>query len=240
MIRLTYLFPAALLTICTCAQADIFTMNSSAGVWSSVAPPASASGVGTSQIRWGTPVGTQQSGYDYDAAAPPPVSLSTETTFLIGTFVHHNQPITGDTITGATLDITLNLMFGATSIVKTFEYDFQHVETPNTTPCEFSLADGATNSVPCDDRVSVLNSIPDQTFTVAGVTYTLDLLGFSQNGGSTISDEFFTTEGLDNVAGLYGKITSDFTATPEPSSFILLLSLTGGALLTAKSRFRKV
>ena len=217
-------------------------MNSSAGDWTSVAPPATASGVGTSQIRWGTPVnGNLQSGYDYDAVAPPPAAEATETQFLIGTFVHHNNPITGNSITGATLDISLNLTFGATNVIEDFVYNFQHVETPNSTPCQFSIADGAHNIVPCDDRVSILNSIPNQTFTVGGKTYTLDLIGFSQNGGTTVSNQFFTEEGVDNTAGLYGKITTDFTSpVPEPTSVVLLFTvLAAGGLKAAKSRFRR-
>jgi len=231
----------ALLSICGAANADPFTMNSSLGVWASIVPPGSATGVGTSQIRWGTPAGgSGQSGYDYDAAAPPPVALNTEVLFLVGTFVHHNQPVTGDSITGATLDITLDMTFGSTSVIETFAYNFQHVETPNSIPCQFGPADGATNTVPCDDRVSILNSIPDQTFTVGGTTYTLDLIGFSQDGGATVSNKFFTTEEQNNYAGLYAEVTSNFTPTvPEPSSVVLLITVIGAGLACTRKRWRR-
>jgi PEP-CTERM motif len=211
-------------------------MNSSAGVWSSVSPAANATGVGTNQIRWGDPAGgSGQSGYDYNGAAPPSQVLNTETQFLVGTFVHHNQPITGNTITGATLDITMNMTFGATNIVKTFTYDFEHTETPNSTPCQFP---DAPNLVPCDDRVRILNNIPGTTFTVGGTEYTLSLLGFSLDGGTTVSDIFYTEELQDNTAQLFGKVTSDFVRSevPEPSSIFLLATCAAGFCLR---RFRR-
>jgi hypothetical protein len=232
--RIRLLIPLLTLACCLPALADTFTLSSSAGIWSSVSPVGNATGVGTNQIRWGVPVGTAQSGYDYNGSTPPPQNFATETQFLVGTFVHHNQPITGNTITGASLDITLNMTFGVTPVTETFTYDFQHVETPNAAPCQFP---DAPNLVPCDDRVSILNSIPNQTFTVGGKTYTLNLLGFSLDNGNTVSNIFYTEEGLDNTAKLYGKVTTNLTGTvPEPSSIFLLATCAAGLCL---KRFRR-
>jgi hypothetical protein len=232
--RIKLLIPLLAVAGCLPALADTFTLSSSAGIWSSVTPAATATGVGTNQIRWGVPVGTLQSGYDYNGSAPPAQNFTTETQFLVGTFVHHNQPITGDTITGASLDITMNMTFGATNVIKTFTYNFEHVETPNGTPCQFP---SAPNLVPCDDRVSILNSIPSNTFTIGGTAYTLNLLGFSTDNGNTVSNLFYTEEGVDNTAKLFGKVTSNLTGTvPEPSSIFLLATCAAGLCL---KRFRR-
>ena len=57
--------------------------------------------------------------------------------------------------------------------------------------------------------VSILNSIPSNTFTIGGTAYTLNLLGFSIDNGNTVSNLFYTEEGVDNTAKLFGKVTSD-------------------------------
>jgi hypothetical protein len=233
--KIRLLIPLLALAGCIPASADIFTLSSSLGVWSSATPPAAVTGIGTSQIRWGIPAGgTGQSGYDYNGFTPPAQNFATETQFLVGTFVHHNQPITGDTITAASLGITLNMTFGATNVIRTFAYDFEHVETPNATPCQFPTA---PNLVPCDDRVRILNNIPSNTFTIGGTEYTLNLLGFSLDNGATISDIFYTREQFDNTAKLYGKVTSNLTGTvPEPSSILLLATCAAGLCF---KRFRR-
>jgi len=219
-------------TICLClaaafvpAFADTFGLNSSAGVWSSATPAYAVTGVGTNQIRWGDPpAGGSKSGYDYNGATPPTVSLLTETQFLVGTFVHHNQPVYGYWLTAATLSITMDMTFDGSNIVKTFAYQFDHVETSNGLPCQFPAA---PNDPPCGDRVRILNSIPASTFSIGSTTYTLDLLGFSQNGGTTVSNIFYTQEEASNTAQLFGKVTSNFTPVPEPASIVLLLLYAG-------------
>src|ERR1700730_221628 len=95
--RIRLLIPLLTLAGCLPALADVFTLSSSLGVWSSATPSAGVTGVGTKQIRWGTPAGgSGQSGYDYNGSTPPPQNFATETQFLVGTFIHHNQPITGN------------------------------------------------------------------------------------------------------------------------------------------------
>jgi hypothetical protein len=82
-----------------------------------------------------------------------------------------------------------------------------------------------------------LNSIPSNTFTIGGTAYTLNLLGFSTDNGNTVSNLFYTEEGVDNTAKLFGKVTSNLTGTvPEPSSIFLLATCAAGLCL---KRFRR-
>jgi hypothetical protein len=208
----------------TMAVADI-TVNSTTGVWSSTTPVAGISGVGTSSIRWGSPAGPNgQSGYDFAGGQPPPDVVAIGSTFLLGTFTHLNRPITHTNLTGATLHLTLAMDIGSTA----FDYLFSHEETPNSAPCAY----GATNG-PCNDLVSILDMIPNQTFDYLGTLYTLQLLGFSQNGGTTITSSFSTAEDRNNSAGLYGRVTS--SVVPEPASILGL----GTVLFPLGSRLRR-
>jgi hypothetical protein len=118
--KIRLLIPLLALAGCIPASADIFTLSSSLGVWSSATPPAAVTGIGTSQIRWGIPAGgTGQSGRltitDPRLRRNPRNGDSP----LVGTFVHHNQPIT-DTITAASRQSEYD---GATNVIRTFAYD---------------------------------------------------------------------------------------------------------------------
>ena len=64
--------------------------------------------------------------------------------------------------------------------------------------------------------------LPDQIvvlpFTEAGQQWELEILGFSTDGGNTITTQFMTQENAANSAQLYASLT----AVPEPSSFAFL------------------
>ncbi|MEO8592844.1 MAG: THxN family PEP-CTERM protein [Candidatus Solibacter sp.] len=247
------------IALCCLASAATLSLNSSTGTWISVIPAATPglTGETTSHVQWGTPGSLAdnplglKSGYQFNGAAPPPVlGINLDTNFLLGTFIHENNAIVpGTSISQVTLRILLELGIpdGPTNVGPlAFDYIFQHDETNNgASPCAY-VAPENTNPTPnitpvgfagpsCDDRVFIANSIPATNFLIGSTLYTLNLVGFSQNGGVTIRDKFYTTEDIDNSAQLFAKITAAEQTAPEPASFMLI----GGGMLALGLGLRK-
>jgi hypothetical protein len=180
---------------------------------------------GLSTARWGVSTGYGESGYNFNSATTPFNAPTDGSPFALGTFTHLNQPVTGDSITGIDLLVSLNL--GGTSTSGTFH--FNHDETSNL----FSPATDPRN----DDIVTLTNPLLNLNFMYLGNPYYFNLIGFSQNGGATISTQFYTVETQNNSATLYGEITSRPISTPEPVSLFLLgLGLFGVAGIGKKLR----
>ena len=57
-------------------------------------------------------------------------------------------------------------------------------------------------------------------FTIGGVAYTLDLLGFGPDAGHILNN-FITQEGQENPTKLWARI--DTASVPEPNAFLLML-----------------
>ena len=170
--------------------------------------------------RWGTSTGSGQSGYDFVSVATPFNANSNGTVFALGDFTHQNYPITGTSL--SSIQLLFNLGIDAISpLIGTFY--FSHNETPN----DSCSGPGGTG---CPDRVTLVDPVLNSYFSYLGHDYYFSLLGFSQDGGNTISTLFITTEGLRNTATLYGVITEVPVTTPEPLTLILLgLGLVGVA-----------
>ncbi|MCB1136062.1 MAG: choice-of-anchor K domain-containing protein [Chlamydiia bacterium] len=118
------------------AQAVTYIADDVSGIWTSADPASAASGLGTNEIRWGTPATSHgQSGYRFDNATPPPVVGNVGDTFVLGTFTHMNWPITGTAITSAELSVSFDLTIdGVIFNDRVFSYMFEHEETPNSLP----------------------------------------------------------------------------------------------------------
>lgn len=209
----------ASLSNATIAQAQLFVGDSSGTFGTPTPSSAVFTGVGTNTFTWG------------QGSPPPPSSLNFEGSsfsteldqlFAVGDLTYFNGTITGGT--GAD-SVPLNILLSTTTpsdINETFIFGFDLISTPNTgTPEENA------------DIVSPINIIPSQSFDVNGVDYTLELLGFSQDGGITIEDDFRVLEGATTTAILFGEITvapvlpPTPTSTPEPSAMIGLLAVSG-------------
>ncbi|WP_431284495.1 THxN family PEP-CTERM protein [Humitalea sp. 24SJ18S-53] len=207
------------------ASAANITINSTAPTWggtvggTNVNTTTSGGGNATVyQIRWGTSTGQGQSGLGFDPANPPLAVIPTETTFLLGTLTHYNNPIGGGSAASSTVLSLLTNVAGATPVNQTFQYRFNINETTNAPPCQFPQGPD------CADQITFTNLDTTSTFEVGGVYYTIALVGFSTNGGNTIVNDFISEEGGSRSAGLYARIT---TNVPEPAT----LALFGTALV---------
>lgn len=182
---------------------------------------------GTDSVRWGGTPGDLASGSGYDfmpAANLVPVTLNVP--FALGTFSHLNQPISsGSSIT----DIEYAFQFSTNGIPAnlTDTFEFRHNETPN-----------STGTSPADDDIVAISSVNlDQLITVNLNTFFFNLLGFSADGGVTISNVFSSPEGGNNSAVLYGIVTEErLNAVPEPGTLGLLLTGVLGLAVFRKKR----
>jgi len=201
------------------AQAASITVDTVSGSWSNtvgglgvvenVAGPG-----GYNDVRWGVDGPVGQSGLGFLGAAPASFPVFIGTDFLVGNLQHYNRPINA-AASSTDLSIAMQLTIDAILVnAGAFNFRFAIDETPNTAPCAYPSA------TPCADRISFTNLAVTDSFNIGGILYTVILTGFSTDGGVTISPDFISDEGADNVIGLYGRIvaTSDI---PEPSTLAL-------------------
>lgn len=210
---------AALTGMMTCsASAAVVDITDIAGTWTN-ATGTSVSNLNTSSIRWGTSTGSGKSGYDFNAAATPIVDVAENVLFTLGEFVHVNQPITGGSITSATLKVVTKIVVAAVEQTLTSTFVFNHWETTNSAkPC----ADGGTNGVGvnkngCADRVTaVLNLGSTDSFFVGEDEYVFTIEQFKV--GTDTFSEFWTKEEANNKAVLQGRFLLKECAVEPPTS----------------------
>jgi hypothetical protein len=110
-------------------------------------------------------------------------------------------------------------------VADTFDFNFSITNTPNHNPPQ---------PVEDADIVTVTSGYSPTTFAFGGNTYTLNLLGFSSDGGATIRSDFSSQEGASATAGVYARITQHL-GPPNPSVPLLGIGLAGLVI----RRFRK-
>jgi PEP-CTERM motif len=162
------------------------------------------------QVRWGKPATAGgQSGLGFTGNAPPEFNFGLGDVFEIGELVHFNQPI-WNAATSTRLTITLD--FGVPDLTRTFDFDFGINETPNVN------GDSRDN-----DIISFSNDLSEQAFSLEGIDYTLELLGFGLTSESLV-ENFSSPEGGNNAILLFGQITATQgpAPVPEPGTFVLL------------------
>lgn len=233
----------AAMTVTSVSTAAEVKMDNFTGTWSNEQGSPSfysttGNGGNNPQARWGEEIDDGQSGYDLDMAPTtvPAVSVPivqnvppNTSPFFIGNFTHVNQPIFPNSITGIDLRIGFGLTIdNAYQGIKFFDFRFSHDETTNDAdPCKYADGD-PVNANGCADRVLVSFLNTSDVFTVGGVDYIFNLLGFSTDGGNTISNSYLTKERANNTARLYATIATKSSVVPEPGTLALLgLGLAG-------------
>jgi hypothetical protein len=210
-------------------QAGAISLNLSSGSWNQ---PVGGSGIvyqtvaSETQVRWGTPAyggGTSlKSGVGFTGVGPSTFGLGE--IFQVGQLRHFNNAISGGTAASA-VNLSLSLNFDNPVATQSFNLNLQIDETPNGGTCAyFSIT-------PCADKISISETSLSNQFSVAGIDYTLQLLGFSLTPGGVPINEFISQEGGTNQALLFAKITA---AEPEPVPEPATLAGTALWLLAAR------
>lgn len=198
----------------------IFTTNlyaipvagGSAGIFVNPTGPSTmqVTGVGTDYFTWG----------DGSLYNSPPSSLGyagnafaveTDNVFSFGTLSYFNGTVYPGT-EAYSVDLNVNLSLTVPSgVSQDFLYDLALVNTPNTSDPNASA-----------DIVNFTGTQPDTFFTVDGVNYTLEFLGFGEitGAGFTTVDNFHVLEGQTATAQMLGRIT--VSTVPEPTSLALV------------------
>ncbi len=209
----------------TQAQAITFSGNSS-GTWGiptsgGINTTPVFSGVGTNSFTWGEALpddpkfGTPANKLTFTGNS---FSTNTDSAFDVGNLTYFNGSVPeGTNVDSVPLNLNLSLT-NPQNLSQAFKFDFNLQNTPN---------DPANTPEQNADAVIVQNRFGDHHFTLDGNQYTLELTGFSQDGGKTPVSEFRVLEGQTTTAGLYARITRVPTEKIPESGTIVGLSTLG-------------
>lgn len=209
------------------AAASPIEITDVAGKWIDAKPGVQAiSGLDTETIKWGNLNSGRQSGYSFEGDATSVNSVEEGEQFSLGRFLHFNYPISGASLTAASLKVTTNLMVNGASHMLESIFQFEHWETgngpaPGKTCANGESRDSVINYYGCADRVTfVLNRSTTSSYSVGPKEYYLDITGFFHNG--ELAHEVWTQEKNTSTSLLSGIIRSRTLEVPEPTSLVLI------------------
>jgi hypothetical protein len=192
-------------TLSTPVRAITFSGVSS-GMWGKPDPgsinnDSTFTGVGTDFFTWGLPYpddkrfGTPANSLKFAGGG---FTTGVDSLFKIGDLTYFN----GTVAFGTSVEkVPFSLKVGLNSPSKAdeiFDFDFNLRNTPNT----------SENPIDNADSVYITPKLNNRTFAYKGNKYTLELTGFSQDGGLTNLKEFRVLEGATTTAAIYGKISA--------------------------------
>jgi VCBS repeat-containing protein len=161
------------------------------------------------RLRWGTSTGSGQSGYDLTETTNGTTLLSYTTStgadvdvgqeFQLGTFNHVNQPVTGVSLDTTQVTWGLDVVINSQAARINFTVTMDHTETPN---------NGA------DPRDIITLPSTEQVVNIAGVDYTVALLGFKDSSGAIVNTIYTNENSSSNNYGIWGVVRS---TDPLPS-----------------------
>ena len=153
----------------------------------------------------------------------------------LGQLRHFNNPVGSIALTvPQTVDLTvaLNLLISNEPITRHFTYSLRVDETPDDVlPCRYQSV------TPCADAVFWENTIASNSFTIGGMDYTLELLGFSNTSALSPVNQFISEEHGTNATMLFGRVVPT-AGVPEPSTTTGLM-LAGLGLTYMRHRFKQ-
>ncbi len=207
------------------AQALTFD-GSSAGQFGAPLTPSSTSvytlsnqnGGSNNQLNWGEAAGSSSDNFvKFNNAT---FSTPIDTAFKVGKLTYQNGGTFAETNFNGDFPLSVGLNFtNPSGINQPFNYLFNILNTLNDTGTVAGDADRLRFSTA---------GLSSSSFNVGGVDYTLQLLGFSSDNGTTIINEFLSPEEATATADLYGKITTT-AKVPTPALLPGLIGLGAAA-----------
>ena len=169
-------------------------------------------GVGTNTFTTGSSLPSSSSNiFTVDGLS---YSTSEDALFAIADLTYTNgRTYSGSVVDTVPLDIALDFTT-PTGISELFTFTFDLNVTPNTTG----------NAVLDADTLNILNVISSTNFLVASDLFTLQLVGFSDDNGTTISNTFTLPEDETVTSQLYGIITLANNQVPTPATLLLFVT----------------
>lgn len=158
-------------------------------------------GVDTHSFKWGSPPSRSRRAVKYPnelSFVTDPFSTQLNEKFKVGDLIYFNGESRRFTdVESVPLDLGLEL-YDPIRRTESFDIDFDIDATPNNKSPEENA-----------DSISPINKVTDSFFKYKGENYTIRLLGFSQDKGQTLTQEFRVLENARTIAGLYARIELD-------------------------------